>query len=142
MKKINNTVRNTVTKKVNDMTVAEMRDLAKQLGIKNAKKHKRAELSVMLIDELCKLEQPSSGSGKRAKGSNKSVELDVEEVEAFLDKASNGEAGSREYAISVLMAYGRQVLIRVMKACKVKGWYRIYDKTTMVDRIMEASGVC
>lgn len=137
MKKINNTaIRSTLTEQVNKMTVAEMRQAAKCLGIKNAKKYKRAVLSGMVVDAMYESKMAQSKTTKKsAKGSNLNIEVDVAKVEAILGTAD------KQSAIETLMAYGRQVLIRVMKSYHVKGWYRIYDKPTMVSRIVEAACV-
>lgn len=137
MKKINNaTIRSTLTEQVNKMTVAEMRQAAKCLGIKNAKKYKRDVLSGMVIDAMYENKMAQSKTTKKsAKGSNFNIAVDVAKVEAVLETAT------RQYAVEALMAYGRQVLIRVMKSYHVKGWYRIYDKPTMVSRIVEAACV-
>lgn len=137
MKKINNTaIRSTLVEQVNKMTVAEMRQAAKCLGIKNAKKYKRDALSGMVIDAMyeSKMAQPKT-TKKSAEGSNLNIEVDAAKVEAILETAT------QQYAVEALMAYGRQVLIRVMKSYHVKGWYRIYDKPTMVSRIVEAACV-
>lgn len=137
MKKINNTAtRSALTEQVNKMTVAEMRQAAKCLGIKNAKKHKRDVLSGMVIDAMYESKMAQSKTTKKsAKGSDLNIEVDVAKVEAVLETAT------QQYAVEALMAYGRQVLIRVMKSYHVKGWYRIYDKPTMVSRIVEAACV-
>lgn len=137
MKKINNAaIRSTLTEQVNKMTVAEMRQAAKCLGIKNAKKYKRDVLSGMVIDAMYESKMAQSKTTKKsAKGSNFNIEVDVAKVEAVLETAT------RQYAVEALMTYGRQVLIRVMKFYHVKGWYRIYDKPTMVSRIVEAACV-
>nr|DAR34898.1 MAG TPA: Rho termination factor, N-terminal domain [Caudoviricetes sp.] len=137
MKKINNTaIRSTLTEEVNKMTVAEMRQAAKCLGIKNAKKYKRDVLSGMVIDAMYENKMAQSKTAKKsAEGSNLNIEVDVAKVEAVLETAT------RQYAVEALMAYGRQVLIRVMKSYHVKGWYRIYDKPTMVSCIVEAACV-
>lgn len=128
--------RSTLTEQVNKMTVAEMRQAAKCLGIKNAKKYKRDVLSDMVIDAMYESKMAQSKTTKRsAKGSNLNIELDVAKVEAILETAD------KQSAIETLTAYGRQVLIRVMKSYHVKGWYRIYDKPTMVSRIVEAACV-
>lgn len=137
MKKTNNAaIRSTLTEQVNKMAVAEMRQAAKCLGIKNAKKYKRDVLSGMVIDAMYESKMAQSKTAKKsAKGSNFNIEVDVAKVEAVLETAT------RQYAVEALMAYGRQVLIRVMKSYRVKGWYRIYDKPTMVSRIVEAACV-
>lgn len=137
MKKINNTaIRSALTEQVNKMTVAEMRQAAKCLGIKNAKKYKRDVLSEMVIHAMYQSKMAQSKTTKKsAKGSNLNIEVDVAKVEAILETAD------KQSAIETLMAYGRQVLIRVMKSYHVKGWYRIYDKPTMVSRIVEAACV-
>lgn len=137
MKKINNTaILTALTEQVNKMTVAEMRQAAKCLGIKNAKKHKRGVLSEMVIHAMYQSKMAQSKTAKKsAKGSNLNIEVDVAKVEAILETAD------KQSAIETLMAYGRQVLIRVMKSYHVKGWYRIYDKPTMVSRIVEAACV-
>lgn len=136
MKKINNVdVRSTLVEEVSKMTVAEMRQAAKCLGIKSAKKYKRDVLSSMVVDAMYESKMAQAKAHKKsAKGSNANVEVDVTSIEALLE-----EAVDRQSVVEALTAYGRQALIRVMKSYHVKGWYRIYDKPTMVSRIVEAA---
>lgn len=74
-------------------------------------------------------------SPRAPKGSNKFFKADVDGAMYYL---MHGTAKSEpvEDVSSVLMSYSRQVLIQVMKSCKVKGWYRINDKQTMVSEII------
>lgn len=145
MKKINTveTIRTTIANKVNDMTVVEMRQAAKEIGIKNAKKYKRTELSKMIIDAMVAIEEAkaikvkakkATGAKKSPKGSNKETERDTDALMAYLPTYD----GNSESLADTLMGYGRTVLIRVMKSYKVKGWYRIYDKPTMISKITSA----
>lgn len=137
----------TIEETVSKMTVAQMRVRAKELGIKNAKKYKRAELSEMVVEAMVAVEQakvtvakkPSSqkSTNRAARGSNKNTDADVAEVERFLAACHNTSGDS---ITSVLVAYGRTVLIRVMADRKIKGWYRIYDKRTMIEKIVEQVG--
>lgn len=136
MKKINKT---TIQKIIEAMTVVEMRKAAKDLGIKNAKQYKRPELSEKLFAAMmakAEEEAKASTTKKAPKGSNKDTKADVEQAMAYLTDGS-AKTDTIEYIKSILMAYGRTVLIRVMANLKVKGWYRIYDKYTMVDKIAE-----
>lgn len=135
-------IQNTLT----NMTVVEMRKVAKEFGIKNAKQYRRPELFEKLFaammakaEEELKAEAKTNkksqkGMKKSPKGSNKNTESDVVKVEKFL-ASCNGET-TREAIFNALMVYGRTVLIRVMKSYKVKGWYRIYDKPTMISKLI------
>lgn len=143
MKKIDKAA---IQKTITDMTVVEMRKVAKEFGIKNAKQYRRPELAEKLFaamvtkaEEEIKAEAKAAkksqkGMKKSPKGSNKNTEADVAEVEKFL-ASCNGDT-TREYIFNILMVYGRNVLIRVMKSHKVKGWYRIYDKPTMISKLI------
>ena len=134
-------IRASIESGVNSMKVSEMRIAAKQHGIKNAKMYKRDVLSSMLVDvifteTMASVHTSSKSNSKRksAKGSNTNVESDVHEVQEFLSNC-NGDT-TRETIFETLMGYGRVVLINVMKSYKVKGWYRIYDKPTMISKLV------
>ena len=136
---------------VDKMTVQQMRLAAKGLGIKSASKYRRPQLTEMVVDKMVeqtienvkKMDEVAKKVGKvkkSIKGSNKDIGHDVQVIGEYLEKAYNGDVGSRDDVVQHLMTFGRQVLIRAMKYCKVKGWYRIYDKPTMVSRIVEVIG--
>lgn len=74
---------------------------------------------------------------KAIKGSNKAedVENDVAQVIEYLDGRAHND--SPEYIKDALLVYGRQTLIRVMATYKIKGWYRIYNKYVMVEKLAE-----
>ena len=107
---------------------------AKQPKEKKSKKtHKEKKASTKAI----------KGSGakpngtKAIKGSNKAedVENDVAQVIEYLDGRAHND--SPEYIKNALLVYGRQTLIRVMATYKIKGWYRIYNKYVMVEKLAE-----
>lgn len=136
---------------VDKMTVQQMRLVAKGLGIKSASKYRRPQLTEMVVDKMVeqtvenmkKMDEVAKKVGKTKKsikGSNKDIGRDAQVIGEYLEKAYNGDVGSRDDVVQHLMTFGRQVLIRAMKYCKVKGWYRIYDKPTMVSRIVEVIG--
>ena len=136
---------------VDKMTVQQMRLAAKGLGIKSASKYRRPQLTEMEVDKM--VEQTAENmkkmdevakkvvkTKKSIKGSNKDLGHDVQVIGEYLEKAYNGEAGSRAEVVQYLKALGRKVLIMAVKYYTVKGWYRIYDKQKMDSRIVEEIG--
>lgn len=121
---------------VANMKVAEMRKVAGQYGIKNANKHKRADLETMLVDAMVeKAKKEKATTNSKAKKATK-----VEDEEAVIMASELVEQlKSNPIAVEQLMAQNRKVLIGVMKALHCKRWYRTYDKATMVSKIVEAT---
>lgn len=130
-------------KEVKGMTVAQLRKVAPQYGVKNASKHKRNELEQMLIDAVeaknAKAVKERKNSKTVAKTSRvKAQKVSDEQVQAIADVLAQ-KAVKREVNSNELMLVNRKVLIRVMKALHCKRWYRTYDKPTMVQLILGAT---
>lgn len=123
---------NEIKKAVAQMTVAEMRKAAGQYGIKNASKHKKAELEQMLVEAMVAAQKVAKKStGKRVKADkveNDSIEALAEQMLEGIETISADE----------LMHANRKVLIVVMKMLHCSKWYRTYDKATMVEKITSA----
>ena len=127
-----------IENKVAQMSVAEMRKVAPKLGIKNASKYKRPELSKMLIGAMVAVEQEKAKAEKKANQTNKrfkAEKVEDDEVEALATEMLDG---IEQLSDTDLMKANRKVLIRVMKMLKCSKWYRTYDKATMVDKIKSA----
>lgn len=151
---LSNTTLQTIDELLNNKSVAELRKMAPKYGIKSASKYRRPVLVSLLADALeqeykahlaeeqakqpkeKKAKAKSKGT-KAIKGSNKAedVENDVAQVIEYLDGRAHND--SPEYIKDILLVYGRQTLIRVMANYKVKGWYRIYNKYVMVEKLAE-----
>ena len=128
------TVKN-IENNVAKMSVAWMRKIAPQYGIKNASKYKRVQLSQMLVDAMVEQE-----NAKRVKKSNttkrfKADKVNDSEVEALAIEMLDGIETLTD---EDLFDTNRKVLIRVMKMLHCSKWYRIYDKATMVEKIKSA----
>lgn len=124
---------NEIKKAVANMTVAEMRKVAGQYGIKNASKHKRVELEQMLVEAMVATEKAKAkkSTGKRVKADK----VESENVEAL---AKEMLEGIETISAEELMQTNRKVLIVVMKMLHCSKWYRTYDKSTMVEKIKGA----
>ena len=133
-------IQNTLT----NSTVAELRKLASTNGLKNAKQYKRVELVERLFTIMvaeAEAEQATKASKPTKKYDYKpNAEMVSKQVEDgntyLLGIHALGCVDDRDNAVVVLVALNRQALIRLMKSWGVKGWYRIYDKATMVDRLL------
>ena len=128
------TVKN-IENNVAKMSVAQMRKIAPQYGIKNASKYKRVQLAQMLVDAMVEQE-----NAKRAKKSNttkrfKADKVNDSEVEALAIEMLDGIETLTD---EDLFDTNRKVLIRVMKMLHCSKWYRTYDKATMVEKIKSA----
>lgn len=155
---LSNTTLQTIDELLNGKSVSELRKMAPKYGIKSASKYRRPvlvsllanaieqEYKARLAEEQAK--QPKEKKSKKApkekkastkaiKGSNKAedVENDVAQVIEYLDGRAHND--SPEYIKDALLVYGRQTLIRVMATYKIKGWYRIYNKYVMVEKLAE-----
>lgn len=144
----------TINELLDSKSVSELRKMAPKYGIKSASKYRRPALVSLLADAIeqeykarlveeqakqPKAKQPKEkkASTKAIKGSNKAedVENDVAQVIEYLDGRAHND--SPEYIKDALLVYGRQTLIRVMATYKIKGWYRIYNKYVMVEKLAE-----
>lgn len=155
---LSNTTLQTIDELLNSKSVSELRKMAPKYGIKSASKYRRPVLVSLLADALeqeykarlaeeqakqpkekksKKTPKEKKASTKAIKGSNKAedVENDVAQVIEYLDGRAHND--SPEYIKDVLLVYGRQTLIRVMATYKIKGWYRIYNKYVMVEKLAE-----
>lgn len=160
---LSNTTLQTINELLNGKSVSELRKMAPKYGIKSASKYRRPVLVSLLADALEQeykarlaeeqAKQPKEKKSKKApkekqpkekkastkaiKGSNKAedVENDVAQVIEYLDGRAHND--SPEYIKDALLVYGRQTLIRVMATYKIKGWYRIYNKYVMVEKLAE-----
>ena len=160
---LSNTTLQTINELLNGKSVSELRKMAPKYGIKSASKYRRPVLVSLLANAIeqeykarlaeeqakqpkekkskktPKEKQPKEkkASTKAIKGSNKAedVENDVAQVIEYLDGRAHND--SPEYIKDALLVYGRQTLIRVMATYKIKGWYRIYNKYVMVEKLAE-----
>lgn len=151
---LSSTTLKTINELLDSKSVSELRKMAPKYGIKSASKYRRPTLVSLLADAIeqeykarlveeqakqPKAKQPKEkkASTKAIKGSNKAedVENDVAQVIEYLDGRAHND--SPEYIKDALLVYGRQTLIRVMANYKVKGWYRIYNKYVMVEKLAE-----
>lgn len=124
---------NEIKKAVAKMTVAEMRKAAGQYDIKNASKHKRVELEQMLVEAMVAVQRVTK---KPADKRVKAVKVENDNIEAL---AKEMLEGIETISADELMHTNRKVLIAVMKMLHCSKWYRTYDKTTMVEKIKNAS---
>lgn len=151
---LSSTTLKTINELLDSKSVSELRKMAPKYGIKSASKYRRPTLVSLLADAIeqeykarlveeqakqSKAKQPKEkkASTKAIKGSNKAedVKNDVAQVIEYLDGRAHND--SPEYIKDALLVYGRQTLIRVMANYKVKGWYRIYNKYVMVEKLAE-----
>ena len=128
------TVKN-IENDVAKMSVAQMRKIAPQYGIKSASKYKRVQLAQMLVDAMAEQE-----NAKHAKKSNtakrfKADKVNDSEVEALAIEMLDGIETLTD---EDLFDTNRKVLIRVMKMLHCSKWYRTYDKATMIEKIKNA----
>lgn len=164
---LSSTTLKTINEMLDSKSVSELRKMAPKYGIKSASKYRRPalvslladaieqEYKARLVEEQAKQPKEKKAKEKKAstkaikvsgakpngtkaiKGSNKAedVENDVAQVIEYLDGRAHND--SPEYIKDALLVYGRQTLIRVMANYKVKGWYRIYNKYVMVEKLAE-----
>lgn len=151
---LSSTTLKTINELLDSKSVSELRKMAPKYGIKSASKYRRPALVSLLADAIeqeykarlveeqakqPKAKQPKEKKAgtKAIKGSNKAedVENDVAQVIEYLDGRAHND--SPEYIKDALLVYGRQTLIRVMATYKIKGWYRIYNKHVMVEKLAD-----
>ena len=139
-----NTIKANIQNTLTNSTVAELRKLASTKGLKNAKQYKRVELverlfTIMVAEAEAEQATKTSKPAKKYdyKPDAEMVSKQVEDGNTYLlGIHALGCIDDRDNAVVVLVALNRQALIRLMKSWGVKGWYRIYDKATMVDRLL------
>ena len=139
-----NTIKVNIQNTLTNSTVAELRKLASTKGLKNAKQYKRVELverlfAIMVAEAEAEQATKASKPAKKYdyKPDAEMVSKQVEDGNTYLlGIHALGCVDDRDNAVVVLVALNRQALIRLMKSWGVKGWYRIYDKATMVDRLL------
>lgn len=142
-KQMMNEIKNQVTEMAATQTVAQLRKLAQENGIKNASKFKRVDLEPMVIAAIvnAKLEAVKA----EAKATKKAVKKSNEDKRFKADKVVDEQVEALAQIIVAekmeqveLFQQNRKVLIVVMKMLHCKKWYRTYDKATMVSKITEA----
>lgn len=142
-KQMMNEIKNQVTEMAATQTVAQLRKLAQENGIKNASKFKRVDLEPMVIAAIvnAKLEAVKA----EAKATKKAVKKSNEDKRFKADKVIDEQVEALAQVIVAekmeqveLFQQNRKVLIVVMKMLRCKKWYRTYDKATMVSKITEA----
>lgn len=142
-KQMMNEIKNQVTEMAATQTVAQLRKLAQENGIKNASKFKRVDLEPMVIAAIvnAKLEAVKA----EAKATKKAVKKSNEDKRFKADKVIDEQVEALAQVIVAekmeqveLFQQNRKVLIVVMKMLHCKKWYRTYDKATMVSKITEA----
>ena len=128
------TVKN-IENNVAKMSVAQMRKIAPQYGIKNASKYKRVQLSQMLVDAMVEQENAKCAKKSNTTKRFKADKVNDSEVEALAIEMLDGIETLTD---EDLFDTNRKVLIRVMKMLHCSKWYRTYDKATMVEKIKSA----
>lgn len=140
----------TINELLDSKSVSELRKMAPKYGIKSASKYRRPALVSLLADAIeqeykARLVEEQAKQPKASKPAKKydykpNAEMVSKQVEDgntyLLGIHALGCVDDRDNAVVVLVALNRQALIRLMKSWGVKGWYRIYDKATMVDRLL------
>lgn len=145
---LSSTTLKTINELLDSKSVSELRKMAPKYGIKSASKYRRPALVSLLADAIEQeykarlVEEQATKASKSTKKYDykpnaEMVSKQVEDGNTYLlGIHALGCVDDRDNAIVVLVALNRQALIRLMKSWGVKGWYRIYDKATMVDRLL------
>ena len=128
------TVKN-IENEVAKMSVAQMRKIAPQYGIKSASKYKRVQLAQMLVDAMVEQENAKCANKSNTIKRFKADKVNDSEVEALAIEMLDGIETLTD---EDLFDTNRKVLIRVMKMLHCSKWYRIYDKATMIEKIKDA----
>lgn len=123
-----------IKKTVKAMTVAEMRKVASQYNIKNAKKFKRVDLEQMIIDAMVEANKKSNKKSYKGQYTHKQDRL--AKIDSFSDKVEQVVKGTMGLAME---SFETDVLQEAMRILKIKGWYRIYKRSTMIEMICEAT---
>lgn len=140
----------TINEMLDSKSVSELRKMAPKYGIKSASKYRRPALVSLLADAIeqeykARLVEEQAKQPKASKPAKKyDYKPDAEMVSKQVEDGNTyllgihalGCVDDRDNAVVVLVALNRQALIRLMKSWGVKGWYRIYDKATMIDRLL------
>ncbi len=125
----------TIENKIAAMSVAQLRKIAPLYGIKNASKHKRAQLSEMLYDVMVEQEKAKQIIANKATKRFKANKVTNDQVEQLAkEMLEDIESLTDQDMFDV----NRKVLIQVMKMLHCSKWYRTYDKATMIEKIKDA----
>ena len=147
---LSSTTLKTINELLDSKSVSELRKMAPKYGIKSASKYRRHTLVSLLADAIeqeykARLVEEQAKQPKASKSTKKyDYKPDAEMVSKQFEDGNTyllgihalGCVDDRDNAVVVLVALNRQALIRLMKSWGVKGWYRIYDKATMIDRLL------
>lgn len=147
---LSSTTLKTINELLDSKSVSELRKMAPKYGIKSASKYRRPALVSLLADAIEQeykarlveeqAKQPKASKSTKKYGYKPDAEMVSKQVEDgntyLLGIHALGCVDDRDNAVVVLVALNRQALIRLMKSWGVKGWYRIYDKATMIDRLL------
>lgn len=147
---LSSTTLKTINELLDSKSVSELRKMAPKYGIKSASKYRRPALVSLLADAIeqeykARLVEEQAKQPKASKPTKKyDYKPDAEMVSKQVEDGNTyllgihalGCVDDRDNAVVVLVALNRQALIRLMKSWGVKGWYRIYDKATMIDRLL------
>lgn len=147
---LSSTTLKTINELLDSKSVSELRKMAPKYGIKSASKYRRPALVSLLADAIeqeykARLVEEQAKQPKASKPAKKyDYKPDAEMVSKQVEDGNTyllgihalGCVDDRDNAVVVLVSLNRQALIRLMKSWGVKGWYRIYDKATMIDRLL------
>ena len=148
---LSSTTLKTINELLDSKSVSELRKMAHKYGIKSASKYRRPALVSLLADAIeqeykARLVEEQAEQATKASKSTKKYDYkpNAEMVSKQFEDGNTyllgihalGCVDDRDNAVVVLVALNRQALIRLMKSWGVKGWYRIYDKATMIDRLL------
>ena len=147
---LSSTTLKTINELLDSKSVSELRKMAPKYGIKSASKYRRPALVSLLADAIeqeykDRLVEEQAKQPKASKPAKKyDYKPDAEMVSKQVEDGNTyllgihalGCVDDRDNAVVVLVALNRQALIRLMKSWGVKGWYRIHDKATMIDRLL------
>lgn len=145
MKKTNTSKKNIMTTKAfkaaSKRVMARAWELKKEdsanvwsLCLKMAWAEEKALAATKAVKKAAKANKTSTPKAE----SNANVDKEIAEVQAIMVGVENGTYHPLT-ANDALVNFGRKALIQVMKSLHVKGWYRIYDKATMANRILEVA---
>lgn len=138
-KQMKNEIVNQVTANVAEQTVAQLRKLAQQNGIKNASKFRRVDLEPMVIEAIVNAKVAElEASTQASKKANTDKRFKADKVVAEQIEVLAESIVAEKVEESELAKQNRKVLIVVMKMLHCEKWYRTYDKATMVNKITKA----
>ena len=124
-----------IENKIATMSVAQLRKIAPQYGIKNASKYKRVQLSEMLYDAMVEQEKAKQIKANKVAKRFKANKVTNDQVEQLAKEMLEGIESLTDQD---MFDINRKVLIQVMKMLHCSKWYRTYDKATMIEKIKDA----